>query len=254
MNAGLAALGDHDFFLVLNPDLVLLDTTTLSRTVRAAVELDDVGIVSPSYVDADGNRVSFFTDLPLARRYWRWVRPPTAFLRESLSQGPIEVEWMPGAFFLLPASVARRLGPMDERIFLYAEDADWCHRARLQGRRNWLLGDLTVFHAWGHAADGDRRRRVVQTHLGRLHFVKVHSSRAGYAFVLVLMLLESLLKAAGEVLQTRRNWSRAKGYLDLARLLPLAAKHSPTYAQNEYWPHLSNEGLVDPGGERHSAA
>lgn len=240
VNMGLRNLGDEAFFLVINPDLRLLAPATLLTCVQAIEAAPDLGIVSPGYVDAAGDRVSFFTDLPTPLRYWRWVRPPQKHLVRSLSEHRVEVEWMPGAFLMLRAEVARRAGGMDERIFLYAEDADWCHRVRMTGRRNYLLGDLTVFHAWGHAADGNGRRRVVQTHLGRLHFAKVHASRIGYALVLASMLCESVLKMSGEIVQSRRNWRRAGGYWDLVRLLPTAARWGPTYAQNEYWPHLSN--------------
>lgn len=40
------------------------------------------------------------------------------------------VEWATGCSMFCSAEVARIVGPMDERFFLYLEDVDWCLRAR----------------------------------------------------------------------------------------------------------------------------
>ena len=39
-----------------------------------------------------------------------------------------DVDWVIGAFMLLPRDVFRLTGGFDERIFMYGEDIEWCHR------------------------------------------------------------------------------------------------------------------------------
>jgi GT2 family glycosyltransferase len=58
-----------------------------------------------------------------------------------------EIEWATGCSLFCAAAVARRLGPMDERYFLYLEDADWCLRARRLGVPIYLAPAARVFHA-----------------------------------------------------------------------------------------------------------
>jgi GT2 family glycosyltransferase len=57
-----------------------------------------------------------------------------------------ELQWATGCSLFCSAGVARRLGPMDERYFLYLEDVDWCLRARAAGFPVYFVPEARVYH------------------------------------------------------------------------------------------------------------
>lgn len=77
-------------------------------------------------------------------RYWRTVWD---------AEEPVAVRSLSGALIGFPRKVAYRLGPWDEKYFLYFEDSDWCLRAEQLGIRMGQVPASRVEHRWGHSAD-----------------------------------------------------------------------------------------------------
>jgi hypothetical protein len=59
---------------------------------------------------------------------------------------PCRVDWTTGCAFFVSADVYRRVGPLDEKYFLYLEDTDWCLRAAGVGVDTWFVPDSVVRH------------------------------------------------------------------------------------------------------------
>ncbi|MHA1834573.1 MAG: glycosyltransferase family 2 protein [Candidatus Baldrarchaeia archaeon] len=59
-----------------------------------------------------------------------------------------EVFYVSGATMMLKKSVWRDVGPFDSRYFMYAEELDWCWRARLKGYKILYVPKSVVFHKW----------------------------------------------------------------------------------------------------------
>jgi GT2 family glycosyltransferase len=58
-----------------------------------------------------------------------------------------DLEWATGCSLFCSAGTARRVGPMDERYFLYLDDVDWCLRARARRVPIRLVPRARVYHA-----------------------------------------------------------------------------------------------------------
>ena len=58
-----------------------------------------------------------------------------------------------GRLLAHPADRARRVGPLDDRFFLYFEETDWCRRAWSAGLPILLCMDCEVVHLEGKAAE-----------------------------------------------------------------------------------------------------
>jgi GT2 family glycosyltransferase len=56
------------------------------------------------------------------------------------------VRWTTGCALFVSASCFRRIGPLDERYFLYLEDTDWCLRAAELGVETWFVAGAVVRH------------------------------------------------------------------------------------------------------------
>lgn len=113
-------------FAVVNPDIELSDPQAWPRLVQAASE-DGVGCAYPALFDPDGSR----------QENERELVTPLALVRRHLLRRPQRrVDWVSGAFLVVPAAVWRALGGFDERYFMYCEDVDLCVRLQLAG---WSL-------------------------------------------------------------------------------------------------------------------
>ena len=62
---------------------------------------------------------------------------------------PTEVDWVSGACMVVRRAVLEKISPLDERFFLYFEDADLCRRARETGWRVFYLPGVEVLHQTG---------------------------------------------------------------------------------------------------------
>ncbi|MEM2145643.1 MAG: glycosyltransferase family 2 protein, partial [Candidatus Jordarchaeaceae archaeon] len=61
---------------------------------------------------------------------------------------PDEVFYVNGAVLIFKKSVWKDVGPFDSRYFMYAEEVDWCWRARLKGYKVIYVPNSVVFHKW----------------------------------------------------------------------------------------------------------
>lgn len=175
LNAGLRD-ATAPYFLVMNADVRVAPSVT--RLLQGRFEgFPRLGVVAPRLLSPDG------TVQPSCRRFpthrsLLWSRgSPLRFLRGHADRSYRLPE--PSAFTLTDvvagACMAVRrdawteLGGMDERFFLYAEDTDFCFRAK---RAGWLVGydpSVTVTHEWG-ASTSQARRQSHRIHAESLSF------------------------------------------------------------------------------------
>jgi GT2 family glycosyltransferase len=62
-----------------------------------------------------------------------------------------EVDWAVGAVWLLRRIALESVGELDESLFMYAEDLDWCWRAHEEGWEVWFT-PTAVFRHVGNAS------------------------------------------------------------------------------------------------------
>jgi hypothetical protein len=151
-NKGIAALSAATQFVVFaNPD-----TVWPAGSLDALVAMFDdpsVGLVSPLLIGGDGAPQAIVEqDLSLGRtllgmtRLTKPVRPrPPTVNGDAL----VEVDWLHTAAAVVPMSVVRAIGGFDERFFLFAEDADFCRRIRVTGKRVVIAPSVRVSHVGG---------------------------------------------------------------------------------------------------------
>jgi len=173
-NLGLRALGFVEeqhmpgegtprYALLLNPD-TLLPPSALADMLAFMEAHPQAGIAGPRLVREDGSldkacRRSFPTPevalyrlsglsrlFPRSRRFGRYN---VTYLPADVTT---EVDSVVGAFMLIRAEVLAQIGLLDERYFMYAEDLDFCYRARQQGWQVWYNADVTVLHYKGRSS------------------------------------------------------------------------------------------------------
>ena len=170
-------------FLLLNPDS-LLTANVLPAMLAYLRAHEDIGILAPKLMDADGtlqlscrafpsfstalfNRYSLATRLfrnnPLSRRYLM-----TGFDHARIAG----VDWVSGACWLLPRGAYEAIGPLDEGYFWSIEDVDYCQRAHRAGLRVVYFPEATLVHHIGRSAAALPGRSVVARHRGMWRYYR----------------------------------------------------------------------------------
>ena len=163
-----------DYVVLINPD-TLVEEDFFESLEEFLGQNPRVGIVGPRIVDGQGNlqlsarmelnfvsgllgRTSLLTRLipknPLVKRLF-----PAA---QELS-GPTAVDWVSGACMLIRRQTTEEIGPIDERFFMYFEDADLCRRTREAGWLVCYLPQVEVLHHTG-ASSRSKPRAVWNLH------------------------------------------------------------------------------------------
>jgi N-acetylglucosaminyl-diphospho-decaprenol L-rhamnosyltransferase len=99
------------------------------------------------------------TLFPKSRRFGRYN---VTYLPPDVTT---EVDSVVGAFMLMRAKVIEQIGLLDERYFMYAEDLDFCYRAKQRGWQVWYNADVTVLHYKGQSSQ--QRSSAANVHFYR---------------------------------------------------------------------------------------
>ena len=73
---------------------------------------------------------------------------------------PIQVDWVSGACLLVRRAVIEQVGALDEAMFMYFEDNDWCRRMRLAGWQVWYVPTAAITHIGGAGLKQNPRARA----------------------------------------------------------------------------------------------
>ncbi|HVY08679.1 MAG TPA: glycosyltransferase family 2 protein [Mycobacteriales bacterium] len=129
--------------LLLNPD-AWPEPGAISRLVACAARHPRAAAVAPKLLRPDDRleasawpfpslRVTFASALRRDRAIW----PHDAERR---------VDWAVGAALLIRREALAEIGGLDESLFMYAEDLEWCWRAHDRGWEVWFTPDAVVRH------------------------------------------------------------------------------------------------------------
>lgn len=157
--------GRGDYVILLNPDTWL--TENFFETAISFMQNNpDVGVTGPKILDIDGklqNSARSFPT-PLTAFFGRSsflsrIFPKNPITSRNLlslkSDGktPMEVGWVSGACMVVRRRAIEKTGLLDERFFMYWEDADWCRRMWDKGWKVIYNPGATIYHHVGGSSE-----------------------------------------------------------------------------------------------------
>ncbi len=182
VNAGVAASAGRTL-LVGNPDIVFESGSVAALLAALDASWDVAGprfvlgglLFPPADLQGPGEELRRWL-AGRSRAAWH------AFFRRELArwrrvweaEEPVAVPTLSGALLAFRRETFERVGPWDERYFLYFEETDWLLRAAARGLRCAQVPAARVEHLWGHAADpeaaggraAESRRRFLAARYG----------------------------------------------------------------------------------------
>jgi GT2 family glycosyltransferase len=146
-NAGVAVVVE-DVTVVANPDVELLDSS-LARLVEYARRAPR--ILAPLVIQPDGALEFSAHPEPASGAELVTVAVPPRV--QPRLERPRRIAWAAGCCLVARTDTLRRLGPFDERAFLYGEDMDLGLRAADAGIATWLDPRARVLHRRAHSTE-----------------------------------------------------------------------------------------------------
>ena len=172
-NQGIVA-SDGEYVVLLNND-ALVEAGFFESLEKFFDENPRAGVAGTRITDAEGNlqltarkELSFVSGLLGRTSLLTRLFPKNPFMTrlfpaaEELT-GPTMVDWVSGTCMIIRRRTLEEIGLLDERFFMYFEDADLCRRAREAGWIVYYLPQVEVLHHTG-ASSRSKPRAVWNLH------------------------------------------------------------------------------------------
>jgi GT2 family glycosyltransferase len=152
-------LATGEYIILLNPD-AYVKAGAIERGIAFMARTPECGICGGRLVTPEGKLdpsarrfpsclSKFFSLTGMSLRY----PSSPVFNRHDFGgfahDRPLEVDWIPGTFTIVRASLLDDIGPFDERFFIYYEETDLCRRAKQAGWKVFFIPDAEVVHIGG---------------------------------------------------------------------------------------------------------
>lgn len=185
VNQGLRAARGQ-FVVLLNPD-VILRSSALPSLMQFMMTHPDAGVAGPRLLDPDGTvqgsarrdpsawTALFGRSAPLTRLFPN--NPVSQRELPALSvegNAPVQVDWLSGACLIARRTAWEQVGLLDERFFLFWEDADWCLRFRQAGWGVYYVPAACGTHSVGISRAGRRLGSILDFHVSAYRYYRKH--------------------------------------------------------------------------------
>lgn len=190
------------YVLLLNSDTYVL-SNSLVNTVQFMNDHPKAGIAGVRLLNPDGTFQASYTPFPTLWREFlilsglgRWlIRPTFPSFGPRSKKGPRQIKgYMEGAYLMARREAIDQIGGLDERIFMYAEDVDWCYRFHQTGWEVWYLPEAPIFHHGGQSTKKRKGRLEAELYRSRIYFFRKHYGAIPAWCLKVLIFSLTLLK------------------------------------------------------------
>ena len=216
-----------DPIVLVNSDTVLVSEGSLARIGAFLERNPRVGIVGVKLLSKNGRVQSLgrpFLSLKTLVASQIFFSSASAFARKSRPAAGAEaiaVDCVDGAFLAIRRDVVSRIGPMNERYFMFAEDTEWCLAARREGWEVAVLPEVEVLHLHGQSALKDFARALVVNAVSVSRFVGATRGAAEGRTAFCVIALGMLLRIPVNLVRDpARSLAYAKGFRRCAAMLP----------------------------------
>lgn len=187
-------MAEGEYILFLNNDTLFLEDTiskildfieqTRNNVIVGCRLLNSDGTHQASVVDRDSLTNSLgenfflyliFKNVRAFNRYYFSINEPKL---------PEEVDIIKGAFMFCSKKIVNELNGFDERFFFYAEETDFCMRAKNKGYKVYYYPNSAIIHYGGVATDRNQWFKYKNQSIAKIQIYQKHSK--GIEFLLFL--------------------------------------------------------------------
>jgi len=256
INKGFAAANNQGlkimrgkYALLLNPDTIIIDNA-FEKMMNFMEKHDEVGIICPKIFKPDGSLQRAAFPAPstmnfilsklhnerllsgrLSSIYMRFI---DSLLPAKFSYGffdqlcrtsrePFKAGWVSGACLMIRGRAIENIGFLDENLFLFCEDRDWCCRAREKGWEVMLLPEAQIIHYGGQSTLQDLSLGIPTYCSSQFYFVGKHLGRSALFMLKFVtfweLLVKILIRGVGFIVSKGKRKAKLYGYMESLKLI-----------------------------------
>lgn len=179
------------YMVLLNSDTIVLDDA-LSKMVQFLEETPKAAIAGPKLLNPDKSAQAsagvFLT--PFNTFLWLLGFERFGLLKSSPSSAQ-KVDWVSGAAFFIRREVFEKVGGLDENIFMYLEELEWCLRASKKHLRTYFNPDAQIIHV--SMGSGNRERTIVNIYTSLVYVYKKHYGKNAVFAIRLLLKTKAII-------------------------------------------------------------
>ena len=191
------------YILLLNSDIVVRPGS-IQRMLSLMNDNPAIGALSCRLLKSDGTPQFFCRRFPtlgtalfqntfLERLFPRNRILSAYYMKEWKHDTFREVDQPPASCFMVRRGVVDDVGPLDEKMFLFYSDVDWCRRIRDKGYRIFFTPDASMVHHHGVATKKNDRAGILW-HRDRLRYYRKHFGRLAAAAIKTALFVDFLAR------------------------------------------------------------
>lgn len=191
-----------EFLLLINND-----TITLSSPAPVLDILNsnpDIGAVGIKMLNENRKYIPSVGIFPTLRNMFEIKRMvtglPYEFLAGNFSRNYYEVDWLGGAFIILPKKLYAEVGGFDEKFFMYVEDVDLSKKIADKGYKRVFVPTLSYIHFVGF--NTKRNPLLIK---GYKIYINKHFSGLYRLLLLAVLQINSIVKIIKGRIQTSKT-------------------------------------------------
>lgn len=164
MNQGLK-IAKGRVFVIANPDTKIMHG--FDDMLKFLDKNIEIGAIGPQIVDSRSviqDSCRSYVSLPsfLNRHIKRITKKSEIIYEKEVDYTKIQtVDWVIGAFIMIRRDVYEKVGGLDERIFMYAEDVDWCYRIKKEGFQIVYFPKTVIEYKGSRSARSNNKFRII---------------------------------------------------------------------------------------------
>ncbi len=197
-------LAKGKYILLLNSDTYLIENS-LQKLVEFAANQENLGGFAPQLLNSDKSiqqSIGFFPNLPQVFFWMSFIDDlpfghllkPYHVDHDSFYKTEQHIDWATGAAFMLPKKVIEKAGELDEKIFMYGEDVEWCYRIKQAGFQI-IYGPVTKIVHIGRGSSGRvSTRAFIGEFEGLKYFYSKHKSNPSLQILRILLKIGTLAR------------------------------------------------------------
>lgn len=184
------------FALLLNTDC-FPQPGAVVELLKAMESRPSVGIAAGSLLHWDGRAQNSFGRAPtlatelLPKALLEVLWPSRFPSKRRPPAGPVEVESVVGAFFMVRRQAWEEVGLLDEGYFVFLEETDWCVRMRKAKWSVLHVPQARAVHLQGSSAASQAAAARIEFYRSRYRFFRLHRGEMSAAILKAGLILRS---------------------------------------------------------------
>lgn len=158
---------ESDYHIIINPDILIKDSTQIKKMIDYMEVNKDIGILSPLIRNEDMSIQKLCKLDPTVFDMFIRKFTPNLFLErqkkytmDSTNYNHVfDVEYLSGSFMVFRTKIFKKIEGFDKRYFMYMEDADISRKARSISRVIFF-NNAEVIHTWNR--ENHRKLKMIK--------------------------------------------------------------------------------------------